>query len=525
MTSGKKTRCASTSTVGKKQTEWVGTSSSEEQRESDVEQDRHLSSFDRNASKWAGEFDDPVDLTGIQADTAARMVAAAPMLLGRAAMYDDNFFKLHVGLCDEGPLLVDVPKVYPHITDNAIKAVWRVGSQPNRYEIVNCTSAEQIQQFRKQYYKVYGNRPDNGYFSLRFLKACYATFVNKQPVNWVAEARLRLKKRTQWKHRNPRKLGPIAMRAQVEGLCSIIKHLAASPATGNISHVATPSATGNKSNVDIAKATVKLCLAGVEAAAGNVDEAFRQFQLTNALSIANDENVEAEGWEAAYAAASKEARRLAREASSDGEYLAKATEARSFHDKLTDYREKEDAARRERCKLKSTLLEQRRKYDEALASLRDAEAAHREATQQDLILQPKHVFNYPASKSIPPLDMPGIQVCAYCNLGFVAKAAVLCSCGCFLHCACVAELLASKNYRCRRCKDVLLASSPIHVAPTWVAQFGGDLDDSARRECSVFATILKNIEEDNTDRLLQAANTPIIADDNQGKFTVVAPPS
>lgn len=63
------------------------------------------------------EFDEPFDLSGILPELRHRMVAAAPMLLGRDARYDPEFFMSQVGLCSEGPLLRLLPKAYPFITE------------------------------------------------------------------------------------------------------------------------------------------------------------------------------------------------------------------------------------------------------------------------------------------------------------------------------------------------------------------------------------------------------------------------
>lgn len=86
------------------------------------------------------EFDAPFELKAIPEALRNRMFKAAPMLLGRDAEYDDTFFQEQVGLCDRGPTVDEVPKVYPKIMESDIKQVWRPGVQPNRYEIANCTN-------------------------------------------------------------------------------------------------------------------------------------------------------------------------------------------------------------------------------------------------------------------------------------------------------------------------------------------------------------------------------------------------
>lgn len=172
------------------------------------------------------EFDAPFDLKVIPEALRDRMVAAAPMLLGRDAEYDDKFFHEKVGLCDRGPTVDEVPKVYPEILEFDIKKVWRPGGQPNWYEIANCTDKDQARIFSQHNYQVYGNRPDNAYFAMRYLKAAYATFVHEKNVNWVAEAQVRRNKRLATAAKNPKKLGPVALRRQVEGLCEIMAYVA-----------------------------------------------------------------------------------------------------------------------------------------------------------------------------------------------------------------------------------------------------------------------------------------------------------
>lgn len=51
------------------------------------------------------EFDVAFDLEAIPLALRERMVAAAPMLLGRNAEYDNMFFHDKVGLCDRGPIV------------------------------------------------------------------------------------------------------------------------------------------------------------------------------------------------------------------------------------------------------------------------------------------------------------------------------------------------------------------------------------------------------------------------------------
>ena len=171
------------------------------------------------------EFSDPFDLANFEEGLRQRMVVAAPMLMGRDAEYGSDFFTGVVGLCDKGPHLKDVAKCYHFITDEEIAAVWKTGVSKGRYEFARCEDDGQLKTFGQQYFKVYGNRPHNNYFCLRFLRACFATFVYKKQVNWCAEALDRHQSRQKTAFRNPSKLGPVATRCQEEGLCRIIKEL------------------------------------------------------------------------------------------------------------------------------------------------------------------------------------------------------------------------------------------------------------------------------------------------------------
>lgn len=61
------------------------------------------------------EFDPPFELESIPRGLRDRMVAVAPVLLGRNAVYNDAFFRDCVGLCSRGPTVDEVSKVYTEI--------------------------------------------------------------------------------------------------------------------------------------------------------------------------------------------------------------------------------------------------------------------------------------------------------------------------------------------------------------------------------------------------------------------------
>ena len=177
------------------------------------------------------EFDVPFDFTGIPKALCEMLLAAVPVLQGRDAEYDDTFFHKKVGLCNRGPTVYEVLKVYPEILDDDIKHIWWTEAHPNHYEIAKCTDKEQAQLFSQHNYRVYGNRPDNAYFAMRFLKAAFAKFGHGKDVNWVVEAQGRRTRGLASATKNPRKLGLVALRRQVEGLCQIGTTLAARSTT------------------------------------------------------------------------------------------------------------------------------------------------------------------------------------------------------------------------------------------------------------------------------------------------------
>ena len=318
------------------------------------------------------EFDEPFDLAGIRSDLRECMVAAAPLLLGREARYGPEFFCTHVGLYGEGPLVKHVRKVYSFIADKEVTDVWRRGSQPNRYEFARCTDLTQRKQFQQQYYKVYGNQPDNGYYSLRFLKACYATFVYQLPVNWRAEAMSRLAHRLKNQHRNPRKLGPVATRCQIEGLCKIIKQLSC---TSN--EVRDSSAPALNPSLVAAQEEERICTMEVEATAAPLQET--RLKLDAALDKICAESDEASDALTAYIAASKETKRLLREGAPTTEYAKKVADMENLAAQLASEREADATFQAEVLKLESSLATQRAAHEAAMAALTRAQAEVAEA--------------------------------------------------------------------------------------------------------------------------------------------------
>lgn len=121
--------------------------------------------------------------------------------------------------------------------------------------------------------------------------------------------------------------------------------------------------------------------------------------------------------------------------------------------------------------IQATVLELEIELAKKVASLETSNVASKiskapvaKARGQLLAIRTPRVFQYLAALSTPPLGSSGKDACAYYGLEFIWKAAVLSSCGCFLHPLYVAELIASQTYRSKCCKDVLVASSNFHLA-------------------------------------------------------------
>ena len=442
---------------------------------------------DSLVEQWycAEEFDQPFDLGDIQGDIREKMIVAAPMLMGRYAGYGREFFTDVVGLCDQGPLIRNVAKVYSFIRDEEISAVWKEGATKGRYELARCEDPELLKKFRHHFFKVYGNKPDNTYFPLRFLKACYATFVHNKPVNWCAEALDRHSARLKNARRNPAKLGPIATRCQVEGLCKIIQELSwrNGEDAANVQELLAAQEEERGRSKELTSATVVF-----EGSVKRYDTALEK--MTNE---ATDDAVDA--LNVKYSELQKKSRRVLVEGGAAQEYKALTNEMECISVQIAKLRDGNAELQSRVLELRSELNKHRFSKNAATLAWESAKANVDKVRGKMLTLKTPRVFEYPHESSIPPLGILGQDVCSYCGLGFVWKAAVLSSCGCFLHPPCVAEMIGSQNYKCKKCKDQLLASSPLHLTGQWVAQFGGELDQHQRTECAAFSDILQIVRD------------------------------
>ena len=429
------------------------------------------------------EFSDPIDLADFEEDLRERMLVAAPMLMGRDAEYGSDFFTRVVGLCDKGPHLKDVAKCYGFISDDEIGAVWKTGMSKGRYEFSRCEDDRQLKMFGQQYFKVYGNRPHNNYFCLRFLRACFASFVYGKQVNWCAEALDRHQMRLKSACRNPSKLGPVATRCQVEGLCRIIKELSHSG-----SAVAQPGHQGRQ--LKAALELEQLKMAALQSAEDRLHNTRQRYNAS--LERMRGESLESveEDLNDKYSSKLKEARQILRREGATVLYKTTIAESEELFKDLAYMRDVDAQIRQTVVELEVQMGNEATTLAEIKEELELCKKAVRVAREEMLILKTPRVFEYPLIQSIPPLGLPGNDSCAYCGLGFIWKAAILSSCGCFLHPPCAAEMILLQNYRCVICKDVLLAMSPLHLAEPWVAQFGGELNSRQEAECTSFKEVV-----------------------------------
>ena len=430
------------------------------------------------------EFSDPFDLADFEEGLRERMVVAAPMLMGRDAEYGSDFFTKVVGLCDKGPNLKDVVKCYSFISDEEIGAVWKTGVQKGRYEFSRCEDDGQLKAFGQQYFKVYGNRPHNNYFCLRFLRACFATFVYGKQVNWCAEALDRHHMRQKSAFRNPSKLGPVATRCQVEGLCRIIKELSLSGAT-----VALPNQQGRDLKTALEMEQQKMI--AVQSVEDRLHEIRQRYNASLQRMRGDSLEILEEDLNEKYSLKLKEARQILRREGATVLYKETIAESEELYKDLAYMRDVDAQNRQNVVELELQMGTEAKVLADIKEELELCKKEVKAAREQMLILRTPRVFEYPEIQSIPPTGYPGKDACAYCGLGFIWKAAILSSCGCFLHPPCAAEMILLQSYRCLICKDILLASSPLHLSEPWIAQFGGELNSQQQVECTSFTAVLK----------------------------------
>ena len=240
-----------------------------------------------------------------------------------------------------------------------------------------------------------------------------------------------------------------------------------------------------------------------------VEERFRKLQQRYNDSLdkmrAQSSEIREEELNVNYVTKLKEARQILRTEGPTVQYMATVAESEYLFKELANMREADARERENVVLLELELAKEVKVLEDAHVELRSSEVGVMAARGQLLSLKTPRVFEYPKGRSVSPLGYEDKDACAYCGFGFVWKAAILSSCGCFLHPPCVAEIMTLQSYRCRRCKDVLLASSPIHLTEPWVAQFGGELNPHQQIECTSFAAVLE-AASDGTDAMFSSGS-------------------
>ena len=116
------------------------------------------------------KFQEPICMEGIPELLKQHMHAVAPVLQGRHGVYDEQFFGTVVGLCSRG-ILVDQVLQKTGVIDIEIREKWKhPPGDKYRFPMALSTDNAQAAQFLEHYQQVYGGRPCNNSFSLRFLR-------------------------------------------------------------------------------------------------------------------------------------------------------------------------------------------------------------------------------------------------------------------------------------------------------------------------------------------------------------------
>ena len=174
------------------------------------------------------------------------------------------------------------------------------------------------------------------------------------------------------------------------------------------------------------------------------------------------------------------------------EYKTQAEVARGLTEKLAAMQEEQMVARETISNLEAgQFAKVFAKYDWTKAELSAAKAALVKAKQENLVLRPRPVFLYPIGQSVPAIEFGLGELCPICTQRFVAKAAILGSCGCLFHNICAAEMIDSGDYICSKCSD---------LDPAWVAQWDGKLDENQEREVEVTVDKLKSTATDGAPK-------------------------
>jgi hypothetical protein len=170
-------------------------------------------------SAFQDPFLDAILLSHISTTLCASLTKVAPFLDGRGGVYDADFFHNVVGLCNRGLPVSWVGKAY----DLDILRYWVPHLRfKYRLPLSNCSDPAMATLFVDHHYAIYGGPLDNGSFSMKYLRAAWATFKERKEINWIAEALKRREQRIANGSSNPKKLGPPALRQQVVALINLL---------------------------------------------------------------------------------------------------------------------------------------------------------------------------------------------------------------------------------------------------------------------------------------------------------------
>lgn len=427
------------------------------------------------------EFQDPIPLDGIPEDLKERMVAVAPVLQGRHGVYDARFFTVVAGLCPRGTC-VDQVLQQTQVTDAEIFEKWKTRSDPYRFPISLCVDNEQAKQFSEHYSCVYGGSPCNEQFSLRFLRACFATFVHKLEIDWVAEAIKRRNTRMDQKKLNRHKLGPVAIREQLASLCAIMNSFATTASGHKRRKRGSPTRKSSKAIAEAEAELLEFRKLRDQAAVAHRAILRSLMESKEALVTCAKDRGELE---IRYA---KGIHCNPADPSCEGTSavsMQKLLQGRETLQKLITMSETEEQAK---ASIKSieggSLALSTRTYEMCKAAVVESEEKLGKLKSASLVLRPRAPFIYPTGKSVPEMWRTEPKFCAGCKKqGFVARAVIIASCGCEYHPVCIAQLLAEHKHICPRCEDQFSGAS--------MAQFGYPLTSRMEKDVSNMITRLE----------------------------------
>jgi hypothetical protein len=145
------------------------------------------SSFEGAGSEQAvlGMWEVPFDVCMVPRDCLEEIMEATPFLWGRKdAVYTPEFFKKTLGLCNCG-----IP--FSKLNSAELLPIEDLeGTYPlvNGRHHVRIIPPEAREQALSLYQRVFGGPPDNGEFSMSFIRGCAVFYQQNKSVNWASKA-------------------------------------------------------------------------------------------------------------------------------------------------------------------------------------------------------------------------------------------------------------------------------------------------------------------------------------------------